>query len=94
MLHPRALKYARVGDFATVVNLQNGKIPGALVADLSAPELPVGEESIALAEALGLDASPRRGGTDDDVVHLIYPGFREWQAQATQGDRHQLQSVI
>jgi hypothetical protein len=32
------------------------------------------EGSIALAEALGIDSSPRRGGEDGDVVYLIYPG--------------------
>jgi hypothetical protein len=74
VLHPKALKYAHLGDFATVVNLQNGKTSAALVADLSAPELPVGEGSIALAKALELDPNPRQGGTDRDIVYLIYPG--------------------
>jgi hypothetical protein len=72
--HPKALKYARLGDVATVVNLQNGRISAALVADLSAPDLPVGEGSIALAKALGLDSSPRQGGTDKGIAYLIYSG--------------------
>jgi hypothetical protein len=74
VLHPKALSFARLGDFATVVNLHNGKVSGAIVADESAPNLPVGEGSIALAEALGIDSSPRHGGEDGDVVYLIYPG--------------------
>lgn len=74
VLHPEALKHARLGDFATVVNLQNGKISAALVADESASNLPVGEGSIALAQALGIDPSPRHGGKDGDVVYLIYAG--------------------
>src|SRR5712664_1570845 len=74
VLHPKALSYARLGDFATVVNLQNGKISGAIVADESAADLPVGEGSMALAEALGIDSSPRHGGKDDAVAYLIYPG--------------------
>jgi hypothetical protein len=74
VLHPKALSFARLGDFATVVNLQNGKVSAALVADVSAPNLPVGEGSIALAEALGIDSSPRHGGKDGDVAYLIYPG--------------------
>lgn len=74
VLHPKALKHARLGDFATVVNLQNRRISAALVADVSAPNLPVGEGSIALAKALGIDWSPRQGGTDADVVYLVYPG--------------------
>ena len=74
VLHPKALNYARLGDFATVVNFQNGKISEALVADESAPNLPVGEGSIALAEVLGIDSSPRHGGKDRDVAYLVYPG--------------------
>jgi hypothetical protein len=74
VLHPKALKYARLGDFATVVNLQNGRISAALVADESAPDLPIGEGSIALAKALGIDASPRHGGKDGAVAYLVYPG--------------------
>jgi hypothetical protein len=74
VLHPSALKHARLGDFATVVNLQNGKISAALVADESAPDLPVGEGSIALAKALRIDSNPRSGGKDGAVAYLIYPG--------------------
>lgn len=74
VLHPKALKHARLGDFATVVNLQNGKISAALVADESAPELPVGEGSMALAKALGINSNPRNGGKDGGVAYLIYPG--------------------
>jgi Fungal chitosanase of glycosyl hydrolase group 75 len=73
VLHPKALNYARLGDFATVVNLQNGKISEAIVADESAPNLPVGEGSIALAQALGIDSNPRTGGKDRDVAYVIYP---------------------
>jgi hypothetical protein len=74
VLHPKALRYAQLGDFATVVNLHNGKVSAAIVADESAPNLPVGEGSIALAQALGIDSSPRHGGQDGDVVYVIYPG--------------------
>jgi hypothetical protein len=44
------------------------------VADESAPDLPVGEGSIALAKALRIDSSPRSGGKDGAVAYLIYPG--------------------
>jgi hypothetical protein len=74
VLHPSALKHARLGDFATVVNLQNGRISAAIVADESAPDLPVGEGSIALAKALRIDSNPRSGGKDGAVAYLIYPG--------------------
>jgi hypothetical protein len=74
VLHPRALKYARLGDFATVVNLRNGKVSAALVADQSASNLPVGEGSIALAKALGVNSSPRHGGQEGGVAYLVYSG--------------------
>ncbi len=74
VLHPKALNHARLGDFATVVNLRNGKLSAAIVADESAPDLPIGEGSIALAKVLGIDADPRRGGQDADVAYVIYPG--------------------
>lgn len=69
VLHPVARSYAKLGDFATVMNLQNGKISAAIVADESAPNLPVGEGSIALAQALGIDANPRTGGKEEIVVN-------------------------
>lgn len=74
VLHPKALRFARLGDFATVVNLQNGKVVSAIVADESAPNLRVGEGSIALAKALGIDADPRVGGKDGDIAYIVYPG--------------------
>lgn len=74
VLPPIGLKHAKLGDFATVVNLQNGKMSGAIVADESAPELKMGEGSIALAVALGIDSNPRIGGIEHGVAYVIYPG--------------------
>jgi hypothetical protein len=71
---PVGFKYAKLGDFATVVNLRNGKVAGAIVADESAPELTMGEGSIALAVALGIDSNPRVGGTEHGVAYVVYPG--------------------
>jgi len=73
VLPPEGFKHAQLGDFATVVNLQNGKVSGAIVADQSAPDLPMGEGSIALAVALGIDADPRSGGVEKGVAYVIYP---------------------
>ena len=81
VLHPKALRYARLGDFATVLNLKNRKVSAAIVADESAANLPVGEGSIALAEALGIDSSPQRlsrnsfaEGTPESVAHSAEGG--------------------
>jgi len=73
VLHPKALKFARLGDFATLVNLQNGKTSPAIVADESSAGLPIGEGSIALAKALGIDSDPRLGGKHGNVVYVVYP---------------------
>jgi len=72
VLPPEGLTYARLGDFATVVNLDNGKVAGAIVADVSGRNLPMGEGSIALAKMLDIDPDPRTGGTDGGVAYLIY----------------------
>lgn len=74
VLPPEGFEHAKLGDFATVVNLKNGKIAGAIVADESAPELPTGEGSIALAKMLGVDPNPRTGGIDSGIAYAIYPG--------------------
>src|SRR6266496_4205892 len=74
VLPPAGFKHARLGDFATVINLRNGKVAGAIVADESAPELKMGEGSIALANALGIDSNPRSGGIEHGVAYVIYTG--------------------
>lgn len=72
VLPPVGLKHAKLGDFATVVNLKNGKMSAAVVADESAPELQMGEGSIALADALGIDSNPRSGGAEGGVAFVVY----------------------
>jgi hypothetical protein len=62
-----------LGDFAMVVNRRNGKRAFAIYAD-NGPSRRIGEGSIALAEALGIPSSPRRGGAADRVQILVYPG--------------------
>jgi Fungal chitosanase of glycosyl hydrolase group 75 len=74
VLPPEGFKHAKLGDFATVVNFDNGKFAGGIVADESAPELPMGEGSMALAKMLDIDPNPRTGGTDRGVAYVIYPG--------------------
>lgn len=73
VLPPKGFKHAQLGDFATVVNLRSGKSSGAIVADESASELPMGEGSIALASTLGINSNPRTGGIEHGVAYVIYP---------------------
>lgn len=73
VLPPKGLQHAKLGDFATVINLRDGKSSGAIVADESGPELPMGEGSIYLAKTLGINSSPRTGGVQSDIAYVIYP---------------------
>jgi hypothetical protein len=74
VLPPKGFKHAKLGDFAMVVNLRNHKMSAAIVADESASDLPMGEGSIALANALGINSNPRTGGIEHGVAYVVYPG--------------------
>lgn len=63
-----------LGDLAVVTNRQTGRSSVAVFADVG-PRGQIGEGSIALAHALGLDPDPRRGGTDRPIIdYLVFPG--------------------
>jgi hypothetical protein len=59
---------ARLGDFAFVMNLQNGKSSFAIYADIGT----LGEGSVALANALGIRSDARRGGAADGILYLLF----------------------
>lgn len=61
----------RMGDFATVINKKNAKICQAVCGDVGG-DSNLGEGSIALANALGIDSNPRSGGTAKDILYVIY----------------------
>ena len=64
----------RLGDFAWVTRAEVGGVEhasAAIFADVAAPQLPVGEGSIALAERLAIPSSPRSGGTFRASVHYV-----------------------
>jgi len=62
-----------LGDLAIVTNRQNGRSSFAIFADVG-PRGKIGEGSIALARALGLDADPRRGGIESRMIdYLVFP---------------------
>jgi Fungal chitosanase of glycosyl hydrolase group 75 len=62
----------KLGDFGFVVNSANGKSCGCVFAD-TGPVDELGEGSIALAKALGVDASPKDGGVDDGLAYVVFP---------------------
>jgi len=62
---------ARMGDFAAIVNLKNNALAFAMVADRG-PVKSIGEGSIALAKALGINSNPRSGGAGGGLVYLVF----------------------
>ncbi|HEX4602505.1 MAG TPA: glycoside hydrolase family 75 protein, partial [Candidatus Angelobacter sp.] len=61
-----------LGDLAVVLNTANVKRAYAIYADVG-PNGKIGEGSIALAKALGIDAKPRDGGVSGSIVYLVFP---------------------
>lgn len=63
---------ASLGDYALVVNTENGKMVHAIAAD-AGPKHHVGEASIAVARALLGEAAsnPRSGGTERAIIRYI-----------------------
>jgi len=64
---------AKLGDFAVVLNRKNGRQSPAIFADVG-PKDHLGEGSIALADDLGIDSNPKRGGAASGIVYIVFPG--------------------
>lgn len=64
---------AQLGDLAAVVNAHNGRVSGAIFADVG-PENHLGEGSIALARELDINDSARWGGTRGGVTYVVFVG--------------------
>lgn len=75
VLPPEFMKQFGVtlGDLAVVTNQRNGKSSFAIFADVG-PHGKIGEGSVALARALGLNDDPRYGGTgSSSIAYLVFP---------------------
>ena len=70
---------ARLGDFAVVFNLNNGKSSPAIFADVGEN---VGEGSVALADALDVRSNARRGGTRDGILYAVFPSSGNGRPQS------------
>lgn len=60
-----------LGDF--VVCEYNGKCVGGIYADVGGANV-IGEASIAMAKALGINSDPKRGGVENGVKYYVFPG--------------------
>jgi Fungal chitosanase of glycosyl hydrolase group 75 len=66
----------QLGDLAMVFNTETGSSSWAIYADIG-PANQIGEGSMALASALGLSDSPKSGGTDKEIIAMVYwPGSK------------------
>ena len=63
----------RLGDVGVAYNIDSGKICFAQFAELG-PADKIGEASIALANALGVDSNPKKGGTSSrQIIYVVFP---------------------
>lgn len=70
----------KLGDLAAVI--YQGKVAFAIFGDRG-PRTKIGEGSIALAEELGINASPTRGGVPHGVLWIVFPGSGQRRALST-----------
>ncbi|MFC5049166.1 glycoside hydrolase family 75 protein [Rubritalea spongiae] len=70
-----------MGDLGAVVNLDNGKVVYVIAADEGPPNS-LGEGSVALAKALGVNDSPKDGGTSSGIAYCFFPGSGNHRPQS------------
>jgi hypothetical protein len=81
---------ARLGDFAVVMNLRNGKSSYAIYADIGT----MGEGSIALADNLGIRSDARRGGQSDGILYLVFPSSGNLQPRTIDEIQSETQKLL
>jgi hypothetical protein len=81
---------ARLGDFAVVMNLRNGKSSFAIYADIGT----MGEGSIALADNLGIRSDARRGGQSDGILYLVFPSSGNLQPRTIDEIQSETQKLL
>jgi hypothetical protein len=74
---------AKLGDVGLCLNTTSGDNCYAVYGDIG-PSSKIGEGSMRLASALGLNSSPKTGGTSNKIIgYLLFPGsIGKWQPPA------------
>jgi Fungal chitosanase of glycosyl hydrolase group 75 len=82
---PRFSPKQSLGDLAMCFNPEKGKSSWAIYADIG-PANQLGEGSMRLARELGLSDSPKTGGTDKEIIVMVYfPGSKlGWPRSGTE----------
>jgi hypothetical protein len=81
---------ARLGDFAVVLNVRNGKTSNAIFADVGT----MGEGSVALAENVGLWSNARQGGTRRGIFYLVFSGSGNSQPRSIDEINEQAENLL
>ena len=81
---------ARLGDFAVVLNVRNGKTSNAIFADIGT----MGEGSVALADNLGLWSNAREGGTRQGIFYLVFGGSGNGKPRSNDEINEQTESLL
>ena len=81
---------ARLGDFAIVRNVRNGKMSKAIFADIGT----MGEGSVALADNLGLWSDAREGGTRQGIFYLVFGGSGNGKPRSNDEIDEQTESLL
>jgi len=69
---PKQIQFPiKIGDFGYVINKNNNTSSGCIFADVG-PDNALGEGSIALAKAIGIQSNPREDGSEDTFVYIIF----------------------
>lgn len=79
---------AKLGDFAVAIRPTTGTYVYAVYADVG-PANKIGEGSIALAKALGINSDPKSGGVGSGVAYVVFPGTNQgWPLSQAQIDQN------
>jgi glycosyl hydrolase group 75 (putative chitosanase) len=81
---------ARLGDFAVVLNVRNGKTSSAIFADIGT----MGEGSVALADNLGLWSNAREGGTRRGILYLVFVGSGNGKPRSSDEINEQAEGLL
>jgi hypothetical protein len=83
---------AKLGDFCMALDPRSGEYCGAVYAE-NGPSEKIGEISIYLADRLGINSNPRKGGNSDNFIYVVFAGsYESWPltADVIKAKAHQL----
>ncbi|TBC68721.1 hypothetical protein ELH30_31555 (plasmid) [Rhizobium ruizarguesonis] len=84
----------RLGDLGAAYNIATGKLSFTIFAD-TGPRTKLGEGSIALAQNLGLEGSPKAGGTDHrNIIFAVFPGSGAGRGLSTSEIETRIQPIF